>query len=147
PVDTIAVECDDPRMGGVMEVAFRWCSCPGERVQSFANSRPTIGGTHAVGFRDGMTAAVTAYAREQGLLTPTAPDFDADRIGEGLTAIVSVKLDRPEFEGSTRGVLGNSEVRDSVGQAVQDHLGRWLKEDRERAAAVIGQIVQGARRD
>ncbi|MFD8992419.1 ATP-binding protein [Streptomyces goshikiensis] len=147
PVDTIAFECEDPRMGGVMEVAFRWCSCPGERVQSFANSRPTVGGTHAVGFRDGMTASVTAYAREQGLLTPTAPDFDADRIGEGLTAVVSVKLDRPEFEGSTRGVLGNSEVRDSVGKAVQDHLGRWLKEDRERAAAVIGQIVQGARRD
>ncbi|MFF2785647.1 ATP-binding protein [Streptomyces sp. NPDC058049] len=146
PMDTIAFEREDPRMAGVMEVAFRWCSCPDERVQSFANSRPTIGGAHAVGFRDGMVAAITAYAREQGVLTPTDPDFGADRIGEGLTAVVSVKLDRPKFEGSTRGVLGNSEVRDCVGQAIQDHLGRWLKEDPDRAAAVIDQIVQRARR-
>ncbi|MGW1468213.1 ATP-binding protein [Streptomyces sp. NPDC002308] len=147
PVDTIAFEYEDPRMGGVLEVAFRWCSCPDERVRSFANSRPTVGGTHAMGFRDGMTTAATAYAREQGLLTPTDPDFSPDQIGEGLTAVVSVKLDRPEFEGSTRGVLGNPEVRDCVGQAVQDHLGSWLKEDPARAAAVIDQIVQGARRD
>ncbi|MEW5531810.1 ATP-binding protein [Streptomyces virginiae] len=147
PMDTIAFEREDPRMAGEMEVAFRWCNCPDERMQSFANSRPTVGGTHMVGFRDGVAAAVTAYAREQGLLTPMDPDFGADRIGAGLTAIVSVKLDRPEFQGATRGVLGNSEVRDCVGQAVQDHLGRWLKEDPERAAAVIDQIVQGARRD
>ncbi|WP_229853301.1 ATP-binding protein [Streptomyces violascens] len=146
-MDTIAFEHEDPRMAGVMEVAFRWCSCPEERVRSFANSQPTINGTHAVGFRNGMTAAITAYAREQGLLTATEPDFGADRIGEGLTAVVSVKLDRPEFSGSTRGVLGNTEVRDCVAQAVQDHLGTWLEEDPERAAAVIDRIVQGARRD
>ncbi|MFF8691310.1 ATP-binding protein [Streptomyces sp. NPDC015144] len=146
-MDTIAFEREDPRMAGVMDVAFRWCSCPDERVQSFANSWPTVGGTHVVGFRDGMAAAVTAYAREHVLLTPIDPDIGADRIHEGLTAVVSVKLDRPEFEGATRGVLGNSEVRDCVGQAVQDHLGRWLKEDSERAAAVIDPIVQGARRD
>ncbi|WP_235438954.1 hypothetical protein [Streptomyces yangpuensis] len=97
--------------------------------------------------RPELEHAVTAYAREQGLLRPTDPDIGADRIGAGLTAVVSVKLDRPDFEGATHGVLGNSEVRDCVGQAVQDHLGRWLKEDPERAAAVIDQIVQGARRD
>ncbi|MFE8009385.1 ATP-binding protein [Streptomyces sp. NPDC057418] len=147
PMDPIAFEYEDPRMAGVMEVAFRWCSCPEERVRSFANSRPTVNGTHTVGFRDGMAAAVTAYAREQGLLTATDPDFGPDRIGEGLTAVVSVKLDRPEFEGSTWGVLGNAEVRDCVRQAVQDHLGRWLKEDPERAAAVIDRIVQHVRLD
>ncbi|MGW6202240.1 ATP-binding protein [Streptomyces sp. NPDC055089] len=147
PMETIALDGEDPRMAGEMDIAFRWCSCPDERVQSFANSRPTIGGTHVVGFLDGTAAAVTAYAREQGLLTLTDPDIGADRIGAGLTAVVSVKLDRPEFEGATHGVLGNSEVRDCVGQAVQDHLGKWLKEDPERAAAVIDQIVQGARRD
>ncbi|TRV81119.1 DNA gyrase subunit B [Streptomyces sp. 130] len=147
PVETIAFERDDPRMAGEMDIAFRWCSCPDERVRSFANSRPTIGGTHMAGFRNGTAAAVTAYARAQGLLTPTDPDIGADRIGAGLTAVVSVKLDRPEFEGATRGVLGNSEVRDRVERAVRDHLGRWLKEDPERAAAVIDRIVRGARRD
>ncbi|MEU6988201.1 ATP-binding protein [Streptomyces sp. NPDC046324] len=147
PGDTIVFEQEDPRMAGSMEVAFRWSSSPEERVWTFANSRPTVDGTHARGFRDGMTAAVSAYAREQGLLTVTDPDVDADRIGKGLTAVVSVKLDRPEFEGSTLGWLGNAEVRDCVGQAVQDHLGRWLKENPERAAAVIDRIVHGAPRD
>ncbi|MFF8697203.1 ATP-binding protein [Streptomyces sp. NPDC015144] len=146
-LETIAFGREVPQMAGEMDIAFRWCSCPDERVRSFANSWPTVDGTHVVGFRDGMAAAVTAYAREHGLLTPMDPDIGADRIREGLTAVVSVKLDRPEFEGATRGVLGNSEVRDCVGQAVQDHLGRWLKEDPERAAAVIDPIVQGARRD
>ncbi|WP_433894201.1 histidine phosphatase family protein [Streptomyces sp. CA-111067] len=61
----------------------------------------------------------------------------ADRIGEGLTAVVSVQLDRPEFEGSTRGVLGDAAVRECVGQAVQDHLGEWLTEHPEQAATVI----------
>ncbi|MFF3537409.1 ATP-binding protein [Streptomyces sp. NPDC002466] len=147
PMDTIAFEHEDPRMAGTMEVAFRWCDRPGERVRTFANSRPTVDGTHAVGFRDGMTAAITAYAREQGLLTATDPGFGTGRIGEGLTAVVSVKLDRPEFKGSTRGVLGNAEVRDCVGQAVRDHLGRWLEEGPERAAAVIDRIARGVRRD
>ncbi|MFG2772263.1 DNA gyrase subunit B [Streptomyces sp. NPDC048350] len=145
--DTIAFEREDPRMAGAMEVAFRWRGPGEERVRSFANSRPTVGGTHARGFRDGVAAAVTAYARERRLLAATDPDVGADRIGEGLTAVVSVKLDRPEFGGSTRGVLGNSAVRACVGQAVQDHLGRWLKQHPERAAAVVGRIVQGAHRD
>ncbi|MFJ3926311.1 hypothetical protein [Streptomyces sp. NPDC090022] len=57
-----------------------------------------------------------------------------------------MKLDRPEFSGSTWGVLENTEARDCVGQAVQDHHGRWLKEDPERAAAVIDRILQGVRR-
>jgi DNA gyrase subunit B len=147
PLDIIAFTHEDPRMAGTMEVAFRWCGCPEERVRSFANSRPTADGTHTVGFRDGTTAAVTAYAREQGLLTAADPDIGADRIGEGLTAVVSVKLDRPEFGGATRAVLGNAEVRECVGQAVQEHLGKWLEEEPDRAAAVVGRIVQAARRD
>jgi DNA gyrase subunit B len=58
---------------------------------------------------------------------------------------VSVKLDRPEFGGATRAVLGNAEVRACVGQAVQEHLGKWLEEEPDRAAAVVGRIVQAAR--
>ena len=80
-------------------------------------------------------------------MTATAPGLDADRICEGLTAVVSVRLDHPEFEGPTRGVLGNSAARACVGRAVQEHLGRWLEEHPERAAAVFGRIIKGARRD
>ncbi|MET8626294.1 hypothetical protein ABZW30_21490, partial [Kitasatospora sp. NPDC004669] len=74
-----------------------------ERVASYVNSQPTTGGgTHELGFRDGLAAAVTAYAREQQLLTPSDPGFTPTQLGAGLTAVVSVKLDRPEFEGATR---------------------------------------------
>ncbi|MFI1154712.1 hypothetical protein [Streptomyces sp. NPDC020817] len=80
-------------------------------------------------------------------MTATDPDLDADRTGEGLTAVVSVKLDHPEFEGSTRGWLGNAAVRACVEQAVQERLGKWLRGHSEQAAAVIDRIIEGARRD
>ncbi|MFI6978067.1 ATP-binding protein [Embleya sp. NPDC050154] len=143
--DIIGFEQEDPRMAGTMEVAFRWCGSGEERIRSFANSRPTsCGGTHANGLRDGLAAAVNAYARARRLLTATDPDLGADRIGEGLTAVVSVKLDHPEFEGSTRGVLGNAEVRACVAQAVREHLARWLEQHPEQAAALIDRILQDA---
>ncbi|MFB7374811.1 DNA gyrase subunit B [Streptomyces sp. NPDC056222] len=146
PTETIAFEFEDPRMAGEVEVAFRWSDSREERVRSFANSRPTIGGSHEQGFRDGVAAAINTYARKQLLLTATDPDLGAERIGEGLTAVVSVKLDHPEFEGSTRGVLGNPSVRTCVGEAVQEHLGTWLEGHPEQASAVVGRI-QGARQD
>ncbi|MFD8733629.1 ATP-binding protein [Streptomyces sp. NPDC059618] len=144
--EIVSFEHEDPRMAGVMEVAFRWCGCRDERIRGFANSRPTVEGTHTSGFRDGVAAAVTAYARERRLLSAADPDVGGDRIGEGLTAVVSVKLDRPEFGGATWGVLGNAEVRGCVGQAVQEHLGRWLREHPVRAAAVTDRIVRGVPR-
>lgn len=143
----IGFEREDPRMAGTMEVALRWRTSGAERVRSFANSRPTEGGPHERGFRDGVAAAVTAYAREHRLLTTTDPDLDAGLMGEGLTAVVSVKLDQPMFEGSTRGWLGNAAVRACVEQAVQEHLGKWLEGHPEQAAAVIGRIIQGTHRN
>ncbi|MGW1998578.1 ATP-binding protein [Embleya sp. NPDC001921] len=141
--DIVGFEQEDPRMAGTMEVAFRWRGAGEERIRSFANSRPTsCGGTHAEGLRDGLAAAVNAYARERRLRTATDPDLGTDRIGEGLTAVVSVKLDHPEFEGSTRGVLGNAEVRACVAQAVREHLASWLEEHPEQAAALIDRILQ-----
>ncbi|WP_228044809.1 DNA topoisomerase subunit B [Streptomyces ferrugineus] len=146
--DVIGFEREDPRMAGTMEVALLWSASRVERVHSFANSRATPqGGTHADGFRDGVAAAVTAYARKRGLLTAADPGPVADRIGEGLTAIVSVKLDRPEFSGATRGLLGDAEVRACVGEAVQEHLGCWFEEHPERAAEVVDRIVRGIHQD
>jgi DNA gyrase subunit B len=146
--EIIGFEREDPRMSGTMEVAWRWHGSAHQRMRSFANSRPTPdGGTHLMGFRDGVVAAVSAYAREQRLLTATAPDFDTDRIEEGLTAVVSVKLEHPEFEGSTRGRLGNAPVRACVRQAVQEHLASWLRAHPQQAAAIIDRLTQEARRD
>ncbi|WP_171171467.1 DNA gyrase subunit B [Streptomyces sp. I05A-00742] len=140
--DVIGFEREDPRMAGTMEVALRWHDSPEERVRSYANSRPTSeGGSHTAGFRDGVTAAVNRYARDRRLLTATDPGLDAATTSEGLTAVVSVKLDHPEFEGSTRGKLANAAVPACVGEAVREHVGAWLEEHPERAEAVVGRII------
>ncbi|PKT69258.1 DNA gyrase subunit B [Streptomyces populi] len=144
--DIVSFGREDPRMAGTMEVALCWTGSREERVRGFANSRATDqGGMHVDGFRDGMAAAVTAYARKRELLSARDPDPVADRIGEGLTAIVSVKLDRPEFLGATRGLLGNAEVRACVSEAVREHLGGWFEENPERAARVVERIVRDTR--
>ncbi|MFH9292848.1 DNA gyrase subunit B [Streptomyces sp. NPDC017520] len=139
--DVIGFEHEDPRMAGTMEVALLWSGSRPERVHGFTNSRATRqGGTHVDGFRDGVAAAVTAYARERGLLAGgDAPR--TDRIGDGLTAVVSVKLDHPEYLGATRELLGNTEVRGCVGEAVREHLGRWFEEQPQRAAQIVDRIL------
>ncbi|MFJ3633304.1 DNA gyrase subunit B [Streptomyces sp. NPDC090112] len=142
-LETFSFEREDPRMEGVMDIAFRWCGGgPEGRVVSYANSRPTATGTHVWGFRAGVAAALTDYAREQGLPAPEDADLDTDRILEGLTAVVSVKLDDPEFDGCASERLGNTEVQHCVREAVRDHLGRRLRHHPEQAAAVIGRLVR-----
>ncbi|WP_354644625.1 ATP-binding protein [Kitasatospora camelliae] len=144
--EVIGFESEYAAMGGTVEVALRWCDSGEERVASYANSRPTTGGgTHELGFRDGLAAAVTEYAREQQLRTPSGSDLTPTGLGAGLTAVVSVKLDDPEFEGSTRDRLGNEPVRACVAEAVREHLGAWLRADPARATAVLTRLATAAR--
>ncbi|WP_406369332.1 ATP-binding protein [Streptomyces sp. NBC_00647] len=146
--DVIAFEREDPRMEGTVEVALQWSESRQEGVRGFANSLPTPeGGAHVAGFRRGMTAAVNAYAREMRQRAAADPDLDADRIGQGLTAVVSVKLDRPEFRGATRGRLVGDTVRFCVADAVREHLGAWLKGHPDQGAAIIGRMCQGTGRN
>ncbi|MFF7586061.1 DNA gyrase subunit B [Kitasatospora purpeofusca] len=144
--DVIGFEREYAAMEGTVEVALCWADSGDEGVTSYANSRCTAGGgTHELGFRDGLAAALTAYAREQHLLTPSDPDLTPTRLGAGLTAVVSVKLDRPEFEGALRDRLGNPPVRICVAEAVREHLTTWLREDPVRSAAVLARIPVTAR--
>ncbi|MFF0201455.1 DNA gyrase subunit B [Streptomyces sp. NPDC005017] len=144
----IGFEREDTRMAGRMEVALLWSGSREGRVRGFANSRATPeGGTHLDGFRDGVAAAVTAYAREQRLLAAGDPGPDADRITDGLTAVVSVALDQPEFRGSTRGQLGNTEVRLCVAESVREHLADWFEEHSEQAAEFVGRLLRAGRQD
>ncbi|MET8136375.1 hypothetical protein [Streptomyces sp. NPDC005251] len=146
--DVLAFATEDPRMEGTVEAALQWYGSRQERVQGFANSLTTPeGGTHMAGLRDGVAGAINAYARERRHLTAVDPDLGADRISEGLTAVVSVKLDHLEFEGATRGRLGGDAVRTCVAEAVREHLGSWLDGHPDQAAAVIGRILQGTRED
>ncbi|MFF7053685.1 DNA gyrase subunit B [Streptomyces griseorubiginosus] len=138
--DVIAFERDTPE--ATVDVALRWSDSREERVRGFANGVPTLeGSTHLLGFRDGLAAAVGAYARERRLLTAADPDPCTDRIGQGLTAVVSVKLDRPEFLGATRGTLGNPAARPCVAETVRDHLGAWFAEHPEQAGAVVRRFL------
>ncbi|WP_406858860.1 DNA gyrase subunit B [Streptomyces sp. HUAS MG47] len=140
PADIIGFAWADPRMEGTAEVALRWSGAHVERLVSFANSRLTQeGGTHVVGLHEGIAAAVDAYARERGLPAPAG-----DRLGEGLTAVVAVALDHPEYEGCTRTRLANPAVRAGVAEAVQEHLGARLKADPDRADALIRRIATGS---
>ncbi|MDX3521959.1 hypothetical protein PV725_29075 [Streptomyces scabiei] len=144
--DVIAFERDDARLAGTVEVALRWCGGRGAGVRSFANSHPTPeGGTHLSGFLDGVSAAVDAYARSRGPRSATGPGPGTVRAADGLTAVVSVKLDRPEFPSATRGLLGGTQVRERVAEAVREHLGAWLEAHPEQAAAIVGRIVHGPR--
>ncbi|THA86117.1 ATP-binding protein [Streptomyces sp. A0592] len=142
--DVIAFEREDPRMAGSMEVALSWSGTHGERVRGFANSLATSnGGTHETGLREGVAAAVDAYARERGLLTAADPEVTADRVGADLTAVVSVKLDRIEPADSTRLKLGNVAVRPCVAEAVRAHLGTWLEEHPREAEDVVDRFLRG----
>ncbi|GAA4847275.1 ATP-binding protein [Kitasatospora terrestris] len=126
--DVLAFERECPEMQGTVEVALRWSDSTDEQVTSYANSRPTPdGGTHELGLRDGLAAAV--------------PGHSPDRSCPGLTAIVSVKLDEPVFEGSCRDRLGNEPVRACVARAVEEHLTAWLDADPGRAATVLARIA------
>lgn len=143
--DIIGFELDDPDMEGEMEVAWRWTASSEEQVRSFANSRPTHGGTHERGFRDGLADAINVYARDQRLLSQTDVDLRDDQIGEGLIAVVAVRLDHPELQGCLRDVLGNGPVRTRVREAVREHLSRWLEGHPNEAQALISRMVARTR--
>ncbi|MFJ8441802.1 DNA gyrase subunit B [Kitasatospora griseola] len=115
PAEAIVVEREDDRMGGSMEIALAPAGDREPQVVTFANSRRVDGGTHLEGFRDGVAAVLGPDAR--------------------LTAVVSVKLDEPSYEGSCREILGNAPVRACVAEAVQQALETWRDEHPERAAA------------
>ncbi|WP_405847724.1 DNA gyrase subunit B [Streptomyces sp. NBC_01518] len=146
--DVFGFEREDTRMAGTMEVALLWGYSHSAQTRGFANSLATHeGGTHLDGFREGVVDAVTAFARERQL--PGAYDLDAraDRIVEGLTAVVSVKLDQPEYLGATRTLLGNTDVRVCVAEAVREHLGTWFEERPERASRIVAGIVGDSGQD
>jgi DNA gyrase subunit B len=112
-----------------VEVAMQWNTGYSESLHSFANTINTHeGGTHEEGLRKALTNVINRYARGKSLLKEKDPNLEGDDVREGLTAIVSVKLKEPQFEGQTKTKLGNTEVRSFVETAVNEHLMTWLQE-------------------
>lgn len=132
--------------GQEVEVAFQWNTGYYESIHSFANGISTIeGGMHEEGFRKAITNVVNRYARKRNLLKEKDDNLLGEDIREGLTAIVSVRLAEPQFEGQTKGKLGNVSIRSLVERATNEKLADWLEENPREGNQIVAKAVQASR--
>ncbi|MBE3075738.1 MAG: DNA topoisomerase IV subunit B, partial [Actinobacteria bacterium] len=143
--EVISFELEDTTRHMSLEVALQWTSAYSESVHTYANTINTHeGGTHEEGFRAAMTKLVNDFARNQKLLKDKDDNLTGDDIREGLTAVISVKLGEPQFEGQTKTKLGNSEVKGFVQRAMTDELGHWLSAHPTEGRDIVRKSVQAA---
>ena len=143
--DVIAMENEDTERELSLEIALQWTSAYSESVHTYANAINTHeGGTHEEGFRSALTKLVNDFARRQGLLKDKDDNLTGDDIREGLTAVISVKLGEPQFEGQTKTKLGNSEVKGFVQRAMTDEFGHWLETHPNEGKDIVRKAVQAA---
>ncbi|WP_308401994.1 MULTISPECIES: DNA topoisomerase (ATP-hydrolyzing) subunit B [unclassified Streptomyces] len=141
----IDIEAEDKERLLSVEVAMQWNTQYTEGVYSFANTIHTHeGGTHEEGFRAALTGLVNRYAREKKFLREKDDNLAGEDIREGLTAIISVKLGEPQFEGQTKTKLGNTEAKTFVQKAVHEHLTDWLDRNPNEAADIIRKSINAA---
>lgn len=128
-----------------VDIALQYNTSFSENVHSYVNNINTIeGGTHLAGFRRGLTRTLKKYAEESGLTSKLKFDINGDDFREGLTAIVSIKVAEPQFEGQTKTKLGNSEVMGAVDQAVSTMLANYLEENPKDAKTIVQKIILAA---
>nr|WP_279526772.1 DNA topoisomerase (ATP-hydrolyzing) subunit B [Nesterenkonia sphaerica] len=143
--DVIAFDSEDTERGIAAEIAMQWTLTYSESVHTYANTINTHeGGTHEEGFRSAMTALVNRYAREKNYLKDKEDNLTGEDIREGLTAVISVKLSEPQFEGQTKTKLGNSEARGFVQGMVHTQLGDWLERNPGPAREIIRKAQSAA---
>ncbi|MFJ4775205.1 DNA topoisomerase (ATP-hydrolyzing) subunit B [Streptomyces sp. NPDC088762] len=141
----IDVEAEDKERMLSVEIAMQWNSQYTEGVYSFANTIHTHeGGTHEEGFRAALTGLVNRYARDKKLLREKDDNLAGEDIREGLTAIISVKLGEPQFEGQTKTKLGNTEAKTFVQKVVHEHLNDWFDRNPVEAADIVRKAIQAA---
>jgi DNA gyrase subunit B len=146
PVHGSVIEFGEEGDGIAAEIAMQWNASYTPSVYTFANTINTAeGGTHEEGFRAALTTVVNKYARDQKLLREKDDNLTGDDVREGLTAIVSVKLAEPQFEGQTKGKLGNTEAKSFVQKACNDHLRDWFDRNPGEAKDIINKASQAAR--
>ena len=146
PVHSSVIEFGDETDGMSLEVAMQWNASYTESVHTFANVINTAeGGTHEEGFRAALTSVVNRYARDQKLLKEKEPNLTGEDVREGLTAIVSIKLAEPQFEGQTKTKLGNTAAKSFVQTVTNDHLRDWFDRNPGEAKDIINKASQAAR--
>jgi len=146
PVHPSIIEFSDEGPGMSVEIAMQWTAAYSESVHSFANVINTAeGGTHEEGFRTALTSVINKYARDQKLLKEKDDNLTGEDVREGLTAIISIKLAEPQFEGQTKTKLGNTEAKSFVQKAANDRLRDWLDRNPGEAKDIINKSSQAAR--
>ncbi|MET8324977.1 DNA topoisomerase (ATP-hydrolyzing) subunit B [Streptomyces sp. NPDC005181] len=141
----IDIEAEDKERLLSAEIAMQWNTQYSEGVYSFANTIHTHeGGTHEEGFRAALTTLVNKYARDKKLLREKDDNLTGDDIREGLTAIISLKLGEPQFEGQTKTKLGNTEAKTFVQKVVHEHLTDWFDRNPNEAADIIRKGIAAA---
>jgi DNA gyrase subunit B len=129
-----------------VEVAFQWNSGYYESIHSFANGISTTeGGMHEEGFRKSVTNVVNRYAKKRNLLKEKDENLLGEDIREGLTCIISVRLADPQFEGQTKGKLGNVSMRSLVERATNEKMAEWMEENPKEAGQIVSKAIQAAR--
>ncbi len=140
------ISTNGERDGVDVECALQWADTYSETIFSFANTINTIeGGMHLLGFRTAVANAINAYAKKRGLLKESDGNLSTDDCMEGLTAVVSVKLEEPQFEGQTKTKLGNARVRGIVYSLVNERLDFFLEEKPKHGRAIVEKCMQAAR--
>src|SRR3954447_13550646 len=143
--DIISFESEDKERRISLEVAMQWTTGYTESVHTYANTINTHeGGTHEEGFRAALTSLVNRYAREKGILKEKDDNLSGDDVREGLTAVISVKLGEPQFEGQTKTKLGNTEAKAFVQRVAGDQLGDWFERNPAQAKEIIRKALQAA---
>ncbi|MFH8251791.1 DNA topoisomerase (ATP-hydrolyzing) subunit B [Microbacterium sp. B2969] len=141
----IEVESEDTDRHIALELAMQWTTSYTENVFTYANTINTHeGGTHEEGFRAALTTLVNKYARAQNLLKEKDDNLSGDDVREGLTAVISVKLSEPQFEGQTKTKLGNTEAKAFVQKIVGDQLGDWFERNPQQAKLVVRKAIDAA---
>ena len=139
------IHLNTERQGIPVEVALTYNTSYNENVYSFVNNINTIeGGTHLTGFRRGLTSTLKKYAEDEKMLEKVKIDVSSDDFREGLTAVVSVKVMEPQFEGQTKTKLGNNEVIGAVQAAVSEALRNYLEEHPAQAKTIVGKVILAA---
>jgi DNA gyrase subunit B len=143
--EVISIEVEDTTRALSFELAMQWTNAYSESVHTYANTINTHeGGTHEEGFRAAMTKLINDFAKKQNLLKEKDENLTGDDIREGLTAVISVKLGDPQFEGQTKTKLGNSEVKGFVQRAMTDEFGHWLEAHPTEGKDIVRKSIQAA---
>jgi len=143
--EIIDFDAEDPERKIALEIAMQWTTAYSESVHTYANTINTHeGGTHEEGFRAALTTLVNKYAREKNLLKEKDENLSGDDVREGLTAVISIKLGEPQFEGQTKTKLGNTEAKSFVQKVVGEQLADWFDRNPTQSRDVVRKAIQAS---